>query len=150
MIPELDAHGLLPAGVHDCTWWQLRTRFAATPHRRGLLLGLCRFIRSEVRPLGLPASSVLVDGSFVRAKPQPQDIDIVLDASGCSPAQLSPVLVLFLDRVRIKREHQVDFWVRHPLLPNDLGVFFQYLGDEAASQLGLAPRWPKGILRIST
>lgn len=148
MIPPLDGHGLLPPGVHDCTLGQLRERFAYSPHRRAILHGLCRFVRQELRPLNLPAP-MYVDGSFVRSKPLPSDVDVVLDVQSYTLAEAMPVLALWFDRARLKETYRVDFWVKHPVLPNDLCAFFQYLGDKAAADLGLATKWPKGILRLA-
>lgn len=146
-IPDLNSHGLLPAGVHSCTWQQARTRFAYNPHRRQVLKGLCKFVRAELQPLNLPAPLYL-DGSYVRSKPFPADVDVVLDLSAFDLAAAAPALALWFEHDRIKQQYFVDFWPKHPQIPNDLTAFFQYLGDKAASELGLARNWPKGILRI--
>lgn len=148
-IPDLTQHGLLPPGVHDCTWHQFRARFATNPCRRAILKGLCQFLRKEIIPLNV-AAPVLLDGSFVRSKSLPRDVDIVLDLSAFDLPAAAPAIFLWMThRQRIKDDYAVDFWVKHPVIPNDLSAFFQYLGDKAASDLGLSAKWPKGILRVA-
>lgn len=147
-IPDLDAYGLLPSGAHACTVAELRARFAFNGHRRALLRRLCRFIRAELRPLAF-ACPLYVDGSYVRKKVQPSDVDVVLDVERASLEHKLAALKLFFERPRLKSDHRVDFWIRLPgVMPNDLALFFQYLGDKAAAELGLKETWPKGILRI--
>ncbi len=77
-IPELDASGFLPVGVHDCTLAEVRARFGAfqgTDQRPGL------FTRLETLVQAMQASDLfevlLIDGSFVTAKTAPNDIDLV-------------------------------------------------------------------------
>lgn len=91
---------------------------------------------------------LFIDGSYVRNKPVPADVDVVLDLSAHPWDSMLPAVSLFLDRKRLKTEYAVDFWLRHPMMPNDLCAFFEYVGDKAAADLGLAAQWPKGILRI--
>jgi hypothetical protein len=79
MIPPLNEHGCLPEGIHDCTMDEAVSRFGVfqTSDRRPQLwakftqfiqeLTMCDFIEA-----------VLLDGSFVTATPEPNDIDIVL------------------------------------------------------------------------
>ena len=147
-IPQFNGYGILPAGVHDCSWHQFRARFAYNPHRREILRSLVSFLRKEVIPAGISAP-IYLDGSYARNKPMPADVDVVLDLRASPPQAAIAGLMLFQQRVRIKQQYKVDFWVKHPVMECDLSAFFQYLGDKAGAELSLDKKWPKGILRIT-
>lgn len=148
MIPAFDSSGLLPAGEHLCTLQEVRDQLCFNQHRTALLDNFERFLGIEVAPLAL-GCPMFIDGSFVRSKPIPQDIDVVIDATGLAdPGKLCKVLLLKFAADHIKAEYHVDFWLRHPSIPNDLVAFFQYAGTKAAAELRIAANHPKGILRI--
>ena len=139
MIPQFDGYGLLD---------EVRDRLCWTTKRQEIFDGLCAFIVQEWAPLGIRAP-LLVDGSFVRNKSLPADVDVVLDLSAQDPA--SAMKLAYSLRYRhdeIKQAYNVDLWTRHPVIPNDLVLFFQYLGDKAAAELRMDHKHPKGILRI--
>lgn len=78
-IPPLDEDGLLPPGVHDCTLEEVEERFGRfqkSDQRIRLFVKLQEYLR-EVQLTGF-AVALLIDGSFVTAKPEPEDIDLVL------------------------------------------------------------------------
>ena len=82
-IPELNGFGLLPEGVYACTLAEAQTRFGnfqESDRRPRLGAKLTEFLL-EVSRCGL-VRSVLLDGSFVTAKPDPRDIDLILVVSG--------------------------------------------------------------------
>ena len=145
-IPAYDPLGLLPAGVYDCTLAEAATVLCWNDHRRRLWDDLLRFIEHEYRPLKVKAP-LWIDGSFVRRKELPPDVDVVLDFSGENDG-LPKCMQLRLKHATIKREYRVDLWPRHPLLPHDLAEFFQYAGDKCAVELNIPPKTPKGILRV--
>lgn len=147
VIPALDDYGLLPPGVWDCTLAEVAERFATNPHRQDLWGGLLRFLENEVLPLG--TFPVWIDGSFTRSKPYPEDIDAVVDLSGLEPAEAWPVIGNIMTRqVALKEAYHVDAWARHPELPNDLAVFFQYAGPKVAAEIRVDVKQAKGILRV--
>ncbi len=75
-IPPFRADGYLPEGVHVCSEADVVFRFGSTNRRRrGLALRLRRWIELG-RQVG--AKRLLVDGSFVTAKEEPQDVDTVI------------------------------------------------------------------------
>src|SRR6476660_9378466 len=78
-IPELNAEGVLPPGIHDCTLKEVRERFGVfqSSDRRPRLFATLRALVYEWRTAGL-FLAVLLDGSFVTSKPAPNDIDLVL------------------------------------------------------------------------
>lgn len=149
MIPDHDEHGLLPPGIHDCTLHDVAARFCWTARRQALFSGLQGLLAEWWAPKGLQGS-VLIDGSFVRRKADPHDIDVVFDIDPDTPLAQAALFIIQCEheRARLKSSYQVDAWVRHPMLPNDLVSFFQYVGDKAAAELQLPRTHPKGVLRI--
>jgi hypothetical protein len=91
-IPKLDENGLLPVGIHDCTFAELEAEFGQNhwvadeasetrrevlcPHR-GRLCDRLRVYLAELRSVGFDVE-VLVNGSFVTIKPDPNDIDLIV------------------------------------------------------------------------
>jgi hypothetical protein len=75
-IPPFRPDGYLPEGVHRCLEADVMFRFGSSSRRRRrLALRLRRWIELG-RQVG--AKRLLVDGSFVTAKEEPQDIDTVI------------------------------------------------------------------------
>jgi hypothetical protein len=76
MIPDFRDDGYLPEGLHLATEAEITFRFGtATPRRRRLALRLRRWIELS-RTVG--AKRLFVDGSFVTAKSDPNDVDAVV------------------------------------------------------------------------
>ena len=75
-IPPFRPDGYLPEGVYACSEADVILRFGSSNrHRRRLALRLRRWIELG-RQVG--AQRLLVDGSFVTAKEEPQDVDTVI------------------------------------------------------------------------
>lgn len=148
MIPDLDANGMLPPGVWDCSLAEIEVRFCWNDHRRTLWLGLKHFLNEVYRPMGVHFP-IWVDGSFCREKQLPSDIDVVLDLAEFDGATaFTAAWKVRAQHDAIKAAYHVDLWVRHPEIPHDLAAFFQYVGDKAAAEFRLQPKDPKGILRV--
>lgn len=92
MLPPFTKDGLLPAGIHKATWSEVAKRFGSTAPRRKLLDGLKDALKS-LRASG--CQRVYLDGSFVTAKPQPNDFDGCWGIEGVDPQLLDPVLLKF-------------------------------------------------------
>src|SRR4051794_25704968 len=78
-IPELNEAGFLPEGIHEASLEEVRERFGRfqrTDRRPDLFTKLSLFL-AGVRASGL-VEAVVVDGSFVTAKDEPSDIDLIL------------------------------------------------------------------------
>src|SRR6266550_4310222 len=78
-IPDLNEDGFLPEGVHEASLEEVQERFGRlqrTDRRPTLFTKLALFL-AEVRASGL-VEAVIVDGSFVTAKDEPSDIDLIL------------------------------------------------------------------------
>ena len=88
MIPQFDAGGLLPPGIHWATWDEVSSVFGSTPWRKQLLAGLEMAIES-LRRAG--CRTVYIDGSFVTSKEIPNDFDACWE----EPELLDPVLLRF-------------------------------------------------------
>ena len=96
MLPELDANGLLPEGVHWSNWEELAGRYGYNMHRRMLLVGLWAALQN-LKAAG--CRTVWLNGSFVTSKKEPNDFDACWDETGVDPELLDPVLLTF-DRER--------------------------------------------------
>ena len=73
MIPDFRDDGYLPVGLHIATEAEVVSRFGEiTSHRRRLLPRLRRWLELA-REVG--AQRFMLGGSFVKAKPNPGDID---------------------------------------------------------------------------
>ena len=133
-IPNLDAHGLLPAGVHDCTLMEIEAAFAGNAHRRRLYRDFASCFKDELRARFV--APILVDGSFVTSAEAPNDVDVVLDVMQAS---------------REKQRQCQKFWYFQLNLPGqeDMAAFFQGLRALDAKVAGLDERHRKGILRIA-
>jgi hypothetical protein len=78
LIPQLE-HGALPPGIHECSLEECKEmfgRFSRSDRRIQLTEALHRYV-DDVRSAGI-AVSILVDGSYVTSKPEPNDIDLIL------------------------------------------------------------------------
>ena len=76
MIPDFRQDGYLPEGLHLATEAEIIFRFCtSTNQRRRLALRLRRWIELSRT---LTAKRLFVDGSFVMAKPEPNDVDAVV------------------------------------------------------------------------
>jgi hypothetical protein len=76
MIPDFRDDRYLPEGLHVATEAEVTFRFGTdTPRRKRLALRLRRWIELS---RAVSAKRLFVDGSFVTAKPEPNDVDAVV------------------------------------------------------------------------
>ena|SRR5688572_17470932 len=113
-IPTLDGDGLLPLGIHDCTLAELRDRFGTlqTSDRRCRLYErLEQFVR-EAKLSGV-AKYVIVDGSFVTGKADPNDIDliVVVPDGHDFDAKLGALAYNTVSRGQIWRRYRFDAFI---------------------------------------
>ncbi len=113
-IPELNADGVLPAGIHACTLAELGQRFGLfqLSDRRVRLFEQLRDLAQEEQAAGL-ALEMFVDGSFTTAKPEPGDIDlvIVLPADYNPGVELPPFKYNAISKRGIQRRYPFDVFV---------------------------------------
>ena len=94
--------------------------------------------------------SLLIDGSFVSNKALPNDIDLVVDITGCMPAaQAQWVEAWNGGFAHAKAAYNVDFYPFVVGAGNDFSAFFQYVRIEDALRRGISPATRKGLLKVS-
>ena len=76
-LPELNAQGDLPVGVHQATLDETLARFGHGPPQRQLVTLRLKRIYNLAQQTGKVARFI-VYGSYVTAKPAPNDVDIFL------------------------------------------------------------------------
>lgn len=145
-IPDLDGAGLLPPGIHDCTADEVRDRFGrfqTTDRRCRLHEKLDTFIREAVQT-GM-VCELVIDGSFVTAKPDPGDIDliVVLAQSWDFSTELRPFEYNVLSKRQVRKLYSFDILVapRASAVYDEYVAFFQQVRGD--------PDRRKGILRVS-
>ena len=76
-LPELDSHGDLPVGVHQASLDEVIARFGhGTPQRQLVTTRLLRVLKLAEGTGKL--ERFIIFGSYVTAKPNPNDVDIIL------------------------------------------------------------------------
>jgi len=144
-IPPLNTNGLLREGIHDCALEEIGARFGsfrASDRRPKLWASFQAFI-GELKAAGL-GLTILVNGSFVTAKPDPEDIDLILVLpAGHDFSQDMPLAQYnVLSAQRVRRRHKLDLMVA--CAGSD--QYRRYL--RLFQQVRLEPDKTKGILRI--
>src|ERR1017187_1409370 len=92
MLPDFNADGLLPAGIHWASWQEISDRFGHNQRRQDLLTGLKEALAS-LKTAG--CQTAFLDGSFVTNKATPGDFDACWDPANVDPYKLDPVLLNF-------------------------------------------------------
>ncbi len=112
-LPEFDGRGDLPEGVHPAMLAEVLSRFGdGTPQRRLVTKRLER-IYELVRRTG-KLERFIIFGSYVTAKPAPNDVDIILIMRDDfrEDDYADEVLPVF-DHLRVQRELGASvFWTR--------------------------------------
>ena len=143
-IPRLDENGFLPEGVHETSLEEVRDLFGfqRTDQRPSLFAKLVQFI-AEVRSVRLVVF-MIVDGSFVTAKDDPSDIDIllVLNREHDFSSDLKPFEYNVLSRRRVRNRFRFDILVA----PEGSVLHEQYVGF--FQQVKNRPELRKGILKV--
>jgi hypothetical protein len=144
-IPALDGDGFLPVGVHNCELGEIKSRFGVfggSSHRPELFARLAEYF-TEVRASDI-AASIIVDGSFVTAKAQPNDVDLVLVLKRAHDLakDLNPSEYNIVSKRRVFRRYGFDVFIaREGSLEHAQWIeFFQ--------QVRLEPGRQKGILNV--
>ena len=151
ILPQLNYHGCLPEGVHDCTFEQLRERYATNPTRARLCEQLREFLRWALSISEF--SHAYIDGGFITNKTLPEDIDVILQSRAPFSREafcaIEPFFKKGLDKIFEEYSVHLHFWCEgFPLGASDFRLFFQYLRPQDAAPLGLREGARKGIIRI--
>ena len=93
MIPQLVsgvviAWAVLPPGIHTAGLEEIKSRFAYNRERRDLFEGV---VDAATRLRSAGCARIYLDGSYVTAKPKPNDFDGCWDPSGVDRERLDPV-----------------------------------------------------------
>lgn len=113
-IPALSDDGYLPKGIHDCSLDELFESFSGgslSGRRAELCRKLIVFVE-EIRSTNM-AVGLIVDGSFVTQKTEPNDVDLILilrwDHDFTSVVR--PFEYDVLSRRRVQRRYEFDLLV---------------------------------------
>ena len=88
MLPPFDEYGNLPAGIHACAMDELAERFGhGSPERIVEIAELIEFLH-WARRAGV--ERVIVNGSFVTARPDSNDVDVIVLPGHDYPRGSSP------------------------------------------------------------
>lgn len=97
MLPEFNEKGYLPPGLHRSDFTEIRQRFGNTDRRQELLRNLYDFV-NVARKVG--ANRLILDGSFVTDKEEPNDIDAVLVTPDNLDTTTREVRILLESKIR--------------------------------------------------
>ncbi len=118
MLPEFNKKGYLPPGLYRSDFTEVRQQFGNTDIRQKLLGNLNDFV-DVAREVG--ASKLILDGSFVTDKEEPNDIDAILvvpdnlDTTTCEVHILLESKIRFnihLFPVRESDEESFQQWIK--------------------------------------
>jgi len=113
MLPNYDENGFLPEGVWDCSLEELQTRFAAfrRSDRRLKLFAELEKLFAEIIKTNW-VKEIIIDGSFVTEKEEPNDIDIILALHKSTANIETPFWIEnTLDRTRLAKKYKFDVMV---------------------------------------
>ncbi|MFM0441317.1 hypothetical protein PQQ84_33140 [Paraburkholderia strydomiana] len=147
-IPPFTAFGLLPEGTFDTDFGEIVGRYCENPNRHGIWTNFIRFCAEELGH-GRWSNRLFLDGGFTSDKPVTKDIDVIIDMTGFEVGVVfEAVTWQMANYERLKAQYQVDFWVYHPQIPNDLTAFFRYVKEEERLARGAPVDVRKGLLRV--
>ena len=145
-IPALTLDGFLPAGVVDCALFELRERFGQfqSSDQRTRLFARLEELVLVMQRSGL-FEALLVDGSFVTAKPVPNDIDLVavLRPGHDFERDLPMSEYALVSRSMLRRQFGFDVVIAERASP----LYSTYV--EFFSRVRENPDVRKGLLRLS-
>lgn len=141
----------MPPGIHEATWLDIETKLAFNAHREKLIRQAREFITAILAPAvsTLPPLKLVMGGSYLSDKIAPNDIELTLYVP--IMAGVEPLFQIGSEssHLQIKQFYGVDFYIS-VMVPgcNDLGVFFQYVGEKTAISKGLQEKDRRGVVEI--
>jgi hypothetical protein len=131
---------VLPAGIHTTSIDEVRLRFAYNERRNQLFNGLTNALYNLFQS---GCRQVFLDGSYVTAKPFPNDFELCWDPVSVNPDVLDPVFLIFDElRAAQKEKYGGEFFpsiMTEGLSGKPFIDFFQTEKDTGAK---------KGIIRL--
>ena len=150
MIPELE-EGVLPEGIHSCTVDEVEQTFGRFSHsdRRPRLTESLRSYIQAARTAGI-AVGVLIDGSYITGKAEPNDIDLVLvlRSDFDLAAELTPMEYNVQSKRMVRKLYKFDILTAvegSATYDEYVGLFSQVRLDDPGQS---RTRKRKGLLRI--
>lgn len=133
MIPPLQPNGTLPPGIYSTTIAEIEAAYPPVNEQRAILNESLKQAIELLRTLD-PALVIFVDGSYVTAKAEPNDVDMLIVSGRFTERHL----IAYLDQVCPVEAVSLDINVE-PLMSNRIIDLF------TVTRTGRA----KGILQIS-
>jgi hypothetical protein len=138
-LPPHQPDGLLPPGVHICTWDELRLACGSSAYRASILAGLLVAAKLLAQA---GCRSLYIDGSFVTSKAFPGDFDACWDIAGVNVALVDPVFFDFRNkRAAQKARFKGELFLAHGIAAPGF-TFFQFFQRDKNSGK------PKGIVAL--
>ncbi len=141
MIPPFVENGILPAGMHLCTFAEVVERFGNNEHRQHLCQQIHIFLE---RARGCGFVGLIIWGSFPTGEPEPGDLDLMfVTLPGVSKDNVSAACAELLESDKSRERFGHDFLQ----CTNDADVleyFTRYLGYDNRIDK------QKGVLRLAT
>ena len=124
MVSLFNEAGFLPGGIHELRWSELEVDFATNYQRQKLLKGLLLGLHA-LRVAG--CERVYLDGSFVTAKPFPNDIDVCYESGNMNFSLLDPVLKDFSNfRSAQKHKYGCEFFEAEAVAVPDGTIYLDF------------------------
>ncbi len=142
---QLTSSGFLPPGIHDASLDEIQAlfgQFQETDRRQRLFKKLQGLVH-QIKSLSF-IRHLIVNGSFVTSKPNPEDIDLILaiEPEILQRAEWAPAEYNALSSQRLRRQYQFDVFVA----PADGSAYCQYI--ELFSRIKGSPDGQKGVVRL--
>ena len=118
MIPALRTDGTLPPGIHKATIGEIIATYPPINEQRQLLNDSLQRAIAELRALDV-GLLIYVDGSYVTAKANPNDVDILIITARYSERKL----IAYLDQACPVEAVSLDINVE-PQIPNRIFELF--------------------------
>ena len=107
-LPPFDPNGDLPEGLHQADTTEFFARFGSGTVQREQVAARLRRVFELVQPLGI-ISRVIIWGSFITAKPEPADADILwVTLPEFDRGRLAVQVDILFDPVLAKRLYGID------------------------------------------
>ncbi len=136
-IPPFNEYGLLPLGLHLAEMNEIVERFGTGTPRRQMPFERLRVFIDLAQHCG--ALRMFVNGSYVTAKPEPGDVDVViwLGAKFLDLLEHGDRLAIHLEEIFDTREPEEAFSVYEEIDWNAWIDFFSCLREEPNKRKGL-------------
>ena len=147
-IPNLNHHGLLPAGIHDCTIADIAAKLCWNDHRWRMLADFVTCLEIEIRPV--VHEPIIVDGSFVTIEEYPKDIDIAIDLVNLTSSRRQVIDEALRPIMHdLQYAYKIDLQLNTAGLAQDYIELFQRVKEENIKERKIPKHIKKGMLRLS-